>query len=193
MMSSKSEILIILDLDETLVYATTDKLSIKHDFEVGNYFVYKRPHLCQFIEYIQKNFDFAVWSSASDAYVEEMTKKLSLHEKTVFTWARSKATFKRPSTFDAEGNLNVDTLNHHFFVKRLKKVKKLGFDLEKVLIIDDSPHKSRENYGNAIYVEEFKGNQKDKELLYLIDYLDTLKNKDNVRAIEKRNWKEKTK
>ncbi len=54
--------------------------------------------------------------------------------------------------------------------------------------MDDTPAKSRSNYGNAIYIKEFLGDMKDQELKYLRDYLLTLKNVDNVRAIEKRNW-----
>ena len=189
----KSDILVILDIDETLIYATKNRLGIKHDFELGDYFVYKRPHFDKFIDYIDKNFRFAIWSSATDNYVNEMTKKLEVDEKAIFCWARSKATFKRPSAFDTDGNLNIDSADHHFFVKRLKKVKKLGFDLEKILIVDDTPHKSQENYGNAIYISEYKGDPEDKELLALTEYLSILKQVDNVRQIEKRNWKEKIK
>ncbi len=193
MIKAKSDILIILDIDETLVYATKQQLEKEHDFEVDQYFVYKRPYFDEFINYIDDNFNFAIWSSASDDYVDEITEKLKIKEKAEFTWARSKATFKRPSTFDSEGNLNIDSIDHHFFVKRLKKVKKLGYELEKILIVDDTPHKSQENYGNAIYISEFKGGHDDLELLKLMDYLDTLKGVKNVRTVEKRNWKEQMK
>ena len=191
MKAEKSEILVILDIDETLVYATKDCLKIDHDFKIADYFVYRRPYLNEFVDFVDDNFPFAVWSSASDDYVMEMTRQLDLDQKTVFRWARSKATFKRPLTFDSEGNLNHDSIDHQFFVKRLKKVKKLGYELEKILIIDDTPHKSQENYGNAIYISEFKGDQDDSELLKLMEYLQTLKTVDNVREIEKRDWREK--
>lgn len=189
----KSEILIILDIDETLVFATKNQLEQNHDFIIGDYFVYKRPNFKEFVQYIDNNFVFAIWSSASDKYVEEMIEKLDLKDKVCFCWARSKATFKRPSVFDSDGDLFLDSEDDHFFIKRLKKVKKLGFDLEKILIIDDTPHKSKENYGNSIYVSEFKGDKDDAELLALTTYLETLKNVESVRLIEKRNWKEKIK
>ena len=192
-MNDKSEILVVLDLDETLVYATKNSLDIEYDFTLGEYFVYKRSHLEKFINYIDKNFRFAIWSSAADSYVDEMTKKLKINERAVFCWARSKATFKRTSIIDADDNLNTEYINEHFFVKRLKKVKKLGFDLKKVLIIDDTPRKSQENYGNAIYIKEFNGDQDDNELLKLSEYLTTLKRVNNVRVVEKRNWQEKMK
>lgn len=189
MTKQKSSILIILDIDETMVYATKEQLDIKHDFKLEEYFVYKRPFLNEFINYVSSNFDFAVWSSATDNYVSEMTKQLQIKEFAKFCWGRSKVTYKRPETIDSDGFLNVDSLDHQFFIKRLKKVKKIGFELEKILIIDDSPYKLKDNYGNAIYVTEFKGDQNDNELLELITYLETFKDCENVRNIEKRNWK----
>lgn len=86
----------------------------------------------------------------------------------------------------------IDSEDDHFFIKRLKKVKKRGYGLDKILIIDDTPHKSKENYGNSICVSEFKGEKDDKELLALTTYLETLKSIENVRLIEKRNWKERS-
>lgn len=191
MVSEKSDKLIILDLDETLVYATKDQLVGSPDFVIGEYLVYKRPFLDKFIAYLDQNFAFAIWSSATDLYVAELTEKLQLNEKAVFCWGRSKATFKRPSPIDLEGSYNTDSNDHHFYIKRLKKVKRLGFDLNKILIIDDTPSKSQTNFGNAIYVSEYKGNQDDTELLILTKYLNNLKNVENVRVIEKRDWKEK--
>lgn len=190
MTEDKSEIVIILDIDETLVYATKNRLELEHDFVLGDYFVYKRPRFHEFIDFVNGNFRFATWSSATDSYVHEMNEKLGLNEKAIFCWARSKATIKRPSLFDADGDLNIDSIDQHYYVKRLKKVKKLGFDLNKIVIIDDTPRKSQENYGNAIYVSEFKGDKNDNELLELTEYLKKLKRVDNVRVLEKRNWKE---
>ena len=61
-----------------------------------------------------------------------------------------------------------------------------------MLIIDDSPEKTRENYGNAIYIQPFEGNQKDEELQLLLKYLLSIKDVMNVRSFEKRGWKNKT-
>ncbi|MEM6965470.1 MAG: NIF family HAD-type phosphatase, partial [Bacteroidota bacterium] len=54
---------------------------------------------------------------------------------------------------------------------------------------DDSPHKCQDNFGNAIYPKEFKGERDDQELKLLLKYLQKLKDEKNVRRIEKRNWK----
>ena len=47
---NEEKILLILDVDETLVFATEKELSRKADFIVFDYHVYKRPYLNQFLE-----------------------------------------------------------------------------------------------------------------------------------------------
>ena len=42
--------LLILDIDETLVYATETPLERPPDFRVGPFVAYRRPHLHKFIE-----------------------------------------------------------------------------------------------------------------------------------------------
>ena len=60
-----------------------------------------------------------------------------------------------------------------------------------MLIIDDSPEKTKENYGNAIYPREFNGEQDDNELAQLWKYLMLIKDEPNIRKIEKRGWHNK--
>jgi carboxy-terminal domain RNA polymerase II polypeptide A small phosphatase len=78
---------------------------------------------------------------------------------------------------------------HYHYLKILKKVRKKGYALERVLIVDDTPSKARRNYGNAIYPKEYLGEPEDCELTLLLDYLIKIKDVPNVRAIEKRTWK----
>jgi len=56
----------------------------------------------------------------------------------------------------------------------------------------NTEHKLCENYGNAIYIREFKRETEDSELLILCDYLKGLVNCSNVRDIEKCNWRSQT-
>jgi phosphoserine phosphatase len=59
---------------------------------------------------------------------------------------------------------------------------------EDILVVDDTPRKAERNYGNCIQVTARKGNQSDKELLLLKEYLATLVAVPNVRLVEKRGW-----
>ncbi len=73
-------------------------------------------------------------------------------------------------------------------LKDLKKVKKKGYNLNQILVIDDTPKKLSRNYGNHIKIKPFVGDPNDQELLLLEKYLITLKSAPNVRTIEKRGW-----
>jgi carboxy-terminal domain RNA polymerase II polypeptide A small phosphatase len=178
-MDSKSDKRLILDLDETLVYAAEEKLAIREDFTFDKYLIYKRPHLDRFLTRIAQHFKIGIWSSAGEEYVTEIAKKIKPDEiEFEIVWARSRCTQRR--------DLDLDL---YYWEKRLDKLKKKGFKLEQILIVDDTPHKAKNNFGNAIYVKEFTGDQSDLELVLLQDYLITLKHVENVRQIEKRNWR----
>ncbi len=187
---NKEKILLVLDLDETLIHATETELDRKADFKIFDYHVYKRPFLKEFFDQIKDHFLLAVWSSASDDYVEEIVKHIFPKEiKLEFVWGRSRCTYKRNLRIDEYGYYDDNALNHYNYVKHLKKVKKHGYDQGKILIVDDSPHKCQDNYGNAIYPKEFKGEQQDDELKLLAPYLKTFIGKKTVMKIEKRNWR----
>jgi TFIIF-interacting CTD phosphatase-like protein len=74
------------------------------------------------------------------------------------------------------------------FLKDLKKVKRSGYRLERVLIADDTPRKVRRHYGNAVYVPPFTGDPEDDLLPRLAMYLTTLRDEPDVRVLEKRGW-----
>ena len=178
-MSDKSDKLLLLDLDETLIHATPVPLTIAPDFQFDLFHIYKRPGLDWFLMNISQHFTVGVWSSADNAYVEEIVKMITPDTMEWFMiWGRSRCTIKRDYNLDG-----------YYFEKRLDKVKRKGFKLEQIIIVDDSPEKSRSNYGNAVYIEPFMGNRNDNELTYLYDYLLTLKEAHNIRTIEKRGWR----
>lgn len=184
--------LLILDLDETLVFATEQALQRKADCIVFDYHVYKRPFLSAFLNEVKDDYLLAIWSSASDSYVEEVIKQvipkgISLE----FVWGRSRCTYRRNLQIDEYGYDDDNPNSHFHYIKPLKKLKSKGYKLGRILIVDDSPHKSRDNFGNAIYPKEFNGDIRDNELKLLAKYLQLLKDKENVRKIEKRNWQNK--
>ncbi len=179
--------LAILDVDETLIYATKEKLLREPDFEIFDYKVYKRPNLNDFVNRLEKSYDIAIWSSAGNDYVNSIMNLLNLDVKIKFIWGRNEAIQRRQlNDYYETGN---DT--ELYYVKPLKKVKRKGYELERILIIDDSPNKSKLNYGNAIYPKSYKGEMTDSELLKLIEYLESIKDEPNFRKIEKRNWSRK--
>ncbi len=181
--------LLILDLDETLIHARETPLARQADFIVYDYHVYRRPHLAEFLARCALDYELAVWSSASDAYVAAVVARIFLDpERLHFVWGRSRATLRRmsPSYDDAAFH---DPWDHLHYVKPLSKVRRAGWNLDRVLIVDDTPAKCIRNYGNAIYPRPYEGEVEDDELKHLGEYLKSLKDVTNVRSIEKRRWR----
>ncbi|MBI3985992.1 MAG: HAD family hydrolase [Lentisphaerae bacterium] len=174
--------LLILDLDETLIFSTQSPLDRPADFLVGGEFhVYRRPHLARFLDSCATVFSMAVWTAASQAYGQEVVGNIFPNgDRLEFLWSHDRCT----SRYIAE-------LRTAQLVKDLRKVKKKGFPLEQVLMIDDKAEALQRNYGNHIAVTAYRGSTDDTELLDLMRYLEVLKTVENVRAVEKRNWRKR--
>ena len=85
--------LLILDLDETLLHATSKELSISPDFTCCQYNVYERPFVHEFLNYVFERFEVAVWTSSSEDYAECIVKELFFDPSLLqFVWARSRCT-----------------------------------------------------------------------------------------------------
>lgn len=188
-MNDKDKLLLILDLDETLIHASSTELDRPADFHLFDYHIYLRPHLEEFLINCSEHFKLAIWSSASDDYVAEVTKRIVPSSIPLdFIWGRSRCTYCfHNAAFEESGY--TDYHSHYDYVKVLKKLRRYGYDLNKVLIVDDTPAKSKRNYGNAIYPQEYRGQPQDTELTSLLAYLINLKDAESVRSIEKRDWK----
>jgi RNA polymerase II subunit A small phosphatase-like protein len=171
--------LLVLDLDETLIYATERPLGRPPDFQVEPYHVYKRPHVDEFISRSADWFELAVWSTSSEDYADAITGELfPFHIRPVFVWARGRCTTTR----------NRDT-DERYWIKDLKKLKRHGYPLERVVVVDDSAEKLQRNYGNLVRVRPYTGQSEDDELMPLLEFLKRLVIVPDVRKIEKRNWR----
>ncbi|MFC7518289.1 HAD family hydrolase [Herbaspirillum sp. GCM10030257] len=147
--------LIIFDLDETLVHATMNKLSYAPDFEVSPYVVYIRPFAAELLEFTATHFDIAIWSSSSAVYVEAVTERLfrPLYLPR-FSWAVEKCVQKvDPRT------------NGYVYIKDLRWVRKHGYDVDEIIIIDDSPEKIQRQPRSHLHVAPFTESPSDQEPL----------------------------
>lgn len=171
--------LLILDIDECLVHATENKLNIQHDFEADWCYVYKRPFVDEFLAFCSNHFDVALWTSAGAIHADFIVNILFPKDYELeFVWSSSKCTRR------------YDELEfREYYIKNFRKLRKKGYELSRIVMVDDTPEKHIRNYGNLVSVTEFTGNPADNELQQLMKYLLVLKNCDDIRAVDKRNWK----
>ncbi len=121
-MLNDAKTLLILDVDETLIYATYDELDLPIDFLVGDYNVYKRPFVDEFLHEVNKDFIVAIWSSATDDYVRTVAEKLIPENiPLAFVWGRSRCTYQRGIHSDGSFKDQYD------YIKPLKKLKRKGY------------------------------------------------------------------
>src|SRR5438477_464185 len=123
-MTAAPQKLLVLDLDETLVYASEVPLDRDEDFVVGPYFIYKRPHLDHFVDYALRSFAVGVWTSSGEVYADGVIKTIFPPKSLQFVWSSDRCTISRdPETGD------------HYTVKRLDKLKSKGYSLESIIVV----------------------------------------------------------
>ena len=177
---SLDPLLVVLDLDETLVHSPHAALTDPPAFALGTYSVYVRPFLKVFLQEVFSKYLVAIWTAAGCEFAEGVVANIVAPESPLqFLWSAECCTQR----FDRE-------TREHFTVKKLRKIRKKGYDLARVLVIDDSPEKHMLNYGNLVQVVPFTGDSTDAELLRLLPYLEWINTEANVRAIDKRNWRD---
>lgn len=171
--------LLILDLDEVLIYSTDDAVVSTCDFLIPPYQVFKRPHVDAFIATVLRWFDIAIWTHGTEDYAQAIVNQLFPSRSYLkFVWSRKQCSRQMD-----------DELRDLFWVKDLKKIRRCGYDLERVLVLEDDPRTMQRSYGNLISIRPFRGDPSDKELLILIPFLERISQVENVRVIEKRNWR----
>ena len=171
--------LLILDLDETLIFASDKRMEQEPDFICGPYSIYCRPYLNEFFQEIVTTFRFGVWTSATDDYMECVVSNVIPKEiKLEFLFGRRRCTqVLDPNTGEMK------------WIKDLKKIKKKGYTLDRVIIVDDTASKLERNYGNLIKVSPWRGSAEDDELFYLGKYLNKISGLSSFRNLDKRFWR----
>lgn len=171
--------LLILDLDETLIHASSAALERAPDFMVDDFHVYARPRAHEFVSFCRLHFRVAVWTSASESYARAITDHLLGSDYPLeFLWTRERCT----AVYDPGSQTRE-------WVKDLKKVRRRGYSLDRVLMVDDTPTNLVRNYGNLIRIRAFEGDARDVELQLLMPYLLQLRAVSDVRSVDKRLWR----
>ena len=155
--------LIVIDLNGLLMQrsfsplgTSTSGFRIDQDAKVGNFYVYNRPHMKDFLDFLHENFTVGVWSSATEYNARMLVRHLwgkKKEKQLAFVWGQEKCT-----------NVGVFTEPRvkPVFLKELNKLWSHNPEMEKfrgthTVLIDDSPYKAVNNpMHSALHPAEFK-------------------------------------
>lgn len=171
--------LVIFDLDETLIRSVRVPLERNPDFKIEHLNVYIRPYVGELLEAVSRSFDVAVWSAGSPLYVRTIVDSVvAPHASPVFVW----------DCDDCSANFGL-LPPQKVLVKDLKRVEKMGFDLDATWIIEDDPVKVRDFQEQTILVSRYLGEPEDTELNELVQYFGYLTSGVEIRVNSMRTWR----
>ncbi|PJF17741.1 hypothetical protein PSACC_02441 [Paramicrosporidium saccamoebae] len=171
MVLPKKTKILALDLDETLVHSTSRSsgdcdffVEVLVDRSSCLYYVFKRPHIEQFLETVANWYHLVIYTASLKEYAEPVVNWLD----------RGRQIFKK-RLFRA-----ACTEKMGMFVKNLSLVDP---DLSRVCLIDNSPASFLMHPDNGIPIESWTHDRSDTCLLDMLPFLDALRFVDDVRCI----------
>jgi len=170
---------LVLDLDETLVHSSFKPVPnsdfivpVEIENQVYQVYVLKRPHVDTFMKRMGDLYEIVVFTASLAKYADPVLDLLDKHkvvDERLF----------REGCVNHKGNY-------------VKDLGKLGRDLKRIIIIDNSPASYMFNPENAVPVESWFDDENDRELLDLIPKLEQLAKasdvRDEIAKHQKRNW-----
>lgn len=168
---------LVLDLDETLLHSTIDP-NTPADFTFGAYKTRLRPHLREFLQAIDPWWHVGIFTAAGHLYAQAMLEGIRAHApfplEPVFVFDRRRCTPRQdPDTGETT------------WLKDLKKVRRRGFNLERVLVLDDRPAGLARHRGNLLHAPAWEGDPTDTFLLDVLPTLERLSGVENIRTASK--------
>lgn len=172
--------LVILDINGTLADSTFKKREgCKEDYRLRSKYIYKRPHLDTFLDYLfsLEDCQVGVWTSCVKENAKAIVDVLFKDCKLAFVLSRDSC--------DPVPGPGFKT------VKDLRKVWKIHPDLwgpHNTIILEDSPDKIALQPENLFLITEYLANapdgKDDRELLRVIDHLRELRSKGFIEGNE---------
>uniref|UniRef100_A0A672IED6 protein-serine/threonine phosphatase n=1 Tax=Salarias fasciatus TaxID=181472 RepID=A0A672IED6_SALFA len=161
------KICVVIDLDETLVHSSFKPVNnadfiipVEIDGTVHQVYVLKRPHVDEFLKRMGEMFECVLFTASLSKYADPVSDLLDKHGAFQSRLFRESCVFHR-------GNY-------------VKDLGRLGRDLNKVIIIDNSPASYIFHPDNAVPVASWFDDVSDTELLDLIPFFERLSRADDV-------------
>ncbi|XP_019945130.2 uncharacterized protein [Paralichthys olivaceus] len=161
------KICVVIDLDETLVHSSFKPVNnadfiipVEIDGTVHQVYVLKRPHVDEFLKRMGELFECVLFTASLAKYADPVSDLLD-------KWGAFRSRLFRESCVFHKGNY-------------VKDLSRLGRDLNKVIIIDNSPASYVFHPDNAVPVVSWFDDMSDTELLDLLPFFERLSTMDDV-------------
>ncbi|XP_069838364.1 carboxy-terminal domain RNA polymerase II polypeptide A small phosphatase 1 isoform X1 [Dendropsophus ebraccatus] len=163
-------ICVVIDLDETLVHSSFKPVSnadfiipVEIDGTVHQVYVLKRPHVDEFLRRMGEMFECVLFTASLAKYADPVADLLD-------KWGAFRARLFRESCAFHRGNY-------------VKDLSRLGRELNKLVIVDNSPASYIFHPDNAVPVVSWFDDMSDTELLDLIPFFEKLRGVDDVYSV----------
>mmetsp|Transcript_2653 Transcript_2653/g.4267 ORF Transcript_2653/g.4267 Transcript_2653/m.4267 type:complete len:368 (+) Transcript_2653:35-1138(+) len=158
---------LILDLDETLVHSSFQPvpnpdfvIPVEVDGTVHRVFVCKRPGVDEFMRRVGELYEVVVFTASVDKYANPVLDLLDKHNAVHFRLFREACVM-------ANGAL-------------VKDLTKLGRDLNKVIIVDNSPTSYMLQPQNAVPIGSWFDDMSDQQLAFLLSWFEEVHQQEDV-------------
>lgn len=174
----RSDTLLVLDLDETLIHSTRTPLDRRPDFWWAGYAVYERPGVRRFLERCLDRFEVAVWTASDRGYALPVIERLVALDRLSFVLTGERCVVKLdPAT------------GQQVVVKNLAVVQRRGWALSRVLAVDNHPTTWLLNPDNGLRIPDYRGEPEDDVLEALGGYLEAcVAHAPDVRQVDRTPW-----
>ncbi|XP_069771044.1 CTD (carboxy-terminal domain, RNA polymerase II, polypeptide A) small phosphatase-like a isoform X2 [Narcine bancroftii] len=161
---------VVIDLDETLVHSSFKPINnadfivpVEIDGTVHQVYVLKRPHVDLFLQKMGQLFECVLFTASLAKYADPVADLLD-------RWGVFRARLFRESCVFHRGNY-------------VKDLSRLGRDLSKVIIVDNSPASYIFHPENAVPVQSWFDDMSDTELYDLIPFFEGLSKEEDVYTV----------
>nr|XP_003214992.1 PREDICTED: carboxy-terminal domain RNA polymerase II polypeptide A small phosphatase 1 [Anolis carolinensis] len=169
-----NKICVVIDLDETLVHSSFKPVNnadfiipVEIDGVMHQVYVLKRPHVDEFLRRMGELFECVLFTASLAKYADPVADLLD-------KWGAFRYRLFRESCVFHRGNY-------------VKDLSRLGRDLTRIIIVDNSPASYVFHPDNAVPVASWFDNMADMELLDLLPFFERLSKVDDVYTVLKQH------
>jgi CTD small phosphatase-like protein 2 len=177
---------VVLDIDETLIHAELmrrpgfdDVIELDNDGSSLAVYFGRRPYLMEFLTQAADLFEIVAFTASHSSYADQVMNRLD-PDRRFLRYRLSRDSCIMHSSSSSFSGLSSSDSNVY-----VKDLRCLGRDLRHVVIVDNNPTSFMFQPYNGIPITSWFGDQTDRELVNLLQFLIQLSRAEDVRPVLK--------